>query len=193
MLTCHCCPAHRYSSYNDALTSTGQHKNKADPPGGMSHWGLTSSASIKTRKEGIFFATWRITRLSRVKGIKNRKIWKKGIKFTYPGLVRKGRKSGSDTTVRTRGVVFRELWVPSLHSRLGCFSESDWRGWCTSPNDTCPPGADLTHYPVYYPFASTHMVNTQLLHVQMCIQNIANIFAGFWICAWWVFREIHEN
>ena len=29
MLTCHC-TAERYSSYNDALTSTGQHKNKAD-------------------------------------------------------------------------------------------------------------------------------------------------------------------
>ena len=81
MLTCHCCTAQRYSSYNDALTSTGQHKNKAD----------------------------------------------------------------------------------------------------------------LTHSPVYYPFASTHMVNTHLLHVQMCIQNIANIFAGFLIRAWWVFREIREH
>ena len=36
------------------------------------------------------------------------------------------------------------------------------------------------------------MVNTQLLHVQMCIQNIKNIFVGFLIRAW-VFREIHEN
>ena len=51
----------------------------------------------------------------------------------------KGRKSGSDTPVRTRSVVFRELWVPSLHPRLRCFSESDWREWCTGPNETCPP------------------------------------------------------
>ena len=27
-----------------------------------------------------------------------------------------------------------------LHPRLGCFSESDLRGWCTSPNETYPPG-----------------------------------------------------
>ena len=40
--------------------------------------------------------------------------------------------------------------------------------------------AGFTHSPVYDPFASTHMVNTQLL----CVQNvhaykISNIFAGF--------------
>ena len=35
------------------------------------------------------------------------------------------------------------------------------------------------------------MVNTQMS--QMCTQNIANIFAGFWIRAGWVLREIHEN
>ena len=28
MLTCHCCTAQRYSSYSDALTSTGQHKTR---------------------------------------------------------------------------------------------------------------------------------------------------------------------
>ena len=40
---------------------------------------------------------------------------------------------------------------------------------------------------VYYPFASTHMVNTQLQYVsRMCIQNIVNIFAGFWIRACWI-------
>ena len=28
---------------------------------------------------------------------------------------------------------------PRLHPRLGCFSESNLRGWCTSPNETYPP------------------------------------------------------
>ena len=42
------------------------------------------SASIKTRKKGIFFATRLVTRVYRIKGIENRKIWKKGIKFTDP-------------------------------------------------------------------------------------------------------------
>ena len=43
--------------------------------------------------------------------------------------------------------------------------------------------AGLTHSPVYYPFAST----------LMCIQNIANIFAGFWIHTCWILCEIREN
>ena len=35
----------------------------------------------------------------------------------------------------------------------------------------------LTHFPVYYPFASTHMVNTQLLHVRpKCAYKISQIF-----------------
>ena len=55
------------------------------------------------------------------KGVSNSQIPRTG-----PRTIRgKSRKSGSDTPVRTRGVVFRELWVPSLHPRLGCFSESD--------------------------------------------------------------------
>ena len=45
--------------------------------------------------------------------------------------------------------------------------------------------ADLRQTWVYYPFASTHMVNTQLLRVQNVHTNIANIFAGFWIRACW--------
>ena len=49
--------------------------------------------------------------------------------------------------------------------------------------------AGLRQTRVYYPFASTHIVKTQLLHVQ----NIANIFAGFWIRASWILREIREN
>ena len=49
--------------------------------------------------------------------------------FTGPRTIRgKGRKFGSDTPVRTHGIVFRELWVSSLHPRLGCFSGSDLRG-----------------------------------------------------------------
>ena len=28
---------------------------------------------------------------------------------------------------------------------------------------------------------------------KLCIQNIANIFTGFWIRACWILREIHEN
>ena len=31
------------------------------------------------------------------------------------------------------------------------------------------------------------------LHQHSCIQNIANIFAGFWIRTCWILREIHEN
>ena len=50
----------------------------------------------------------------------------------------------------------------------------------------------LTYSPVYYPFASTHMVNTQLLRVQN-VQNIANIFAGFWIRACWILHEFGKN
>ena len=52
--------------------------------------------------------------------------------------------------------------------------------------------AGLRQTRVYYPFASTHMVNTQLQYVsRMCIQNIVNIFAGFWIRACWIsaYRE----
>ena len=40
-----------------------------------------------------------------------------------------------------------------------------------------------------YPFASTHNSYVSKLF----IQNIANIFAGFWIRACWILREIHEN
>ena len=57
---------------------------------------------------------------------KKKKKKKRVSNSQIPRTIReKGRKSGSDTPVRTRGVVFRELWVSSLHPRLGCFSESD--------------------------------------------------------------------
>ena len=44
----------------------------------------------------------------------------------------------------------------------------------------------------------THLhQHTWLIHnsymSKMCIQNIANIFAGFWIRACWILREICEN
>ena len=46
----------------------------------------------------------------------------------------------------------------------------------------------LTHSPVYYPILHQH---TWAIHnsymSQMCIQIIANIFAGFWIPTCWVF------
>ena len=102
------------------------------PPGGGGGACLigacTSSASIKTRKKGIYFSTLRVNAHIALRISKTGKYGKKGTQIhRSPGQVRgKGRKkSGSDTPVRTRGVVFRELWVPSLHPRLGCFSESD--------------------------------------------------------------------
>ena len=49
----------------------------------------------------------------------------------------------------------------------------------------------FSHSPVYDPFASTLMVNSYVS--KMCIQNIANIFAGFWIRSCWILREIREN
>ena len=39
--------------------------------------------------------------------------------------------------------------------------------------------AGLTHSPVYYPFASTHMVNTQLLHVPNVHTKYRKYFRGF--------------
>ena len=39
--------------------------------------------------------------------------------------------------------------------------------------------AGLTHSPVYYPFASTHMVNTQLLLVQNVHTKYRKYFRGF--------------
>ena len=39
--------------------------------------------------------------------------------------------------------------------------------------------AGLTHSPVYYPFASTHMVNTQLLRVQNVHTKYHKYFPGF--------------
>ena len=39
--------------------------------------------------------------------------------------------------------------------------------------------AGLTHSPVYYPFASTHMVNTQLLHVPNVHTKCRKYFRGF--------------
>ena len=39
--------------------------------------------------------------------------------------------------------------------------------------------AGLTHSPVYYPFASTHMVNTQLLRVQNVHTKYCKLFRGF--------------
>ena len=39
--------------------------------------------------------------------------------------------------------------------------------------------AGLTHSPVYYPFGSTHMVNTQLLHVQNVHTKYRKYFRGF--------------
>ena len=39
--------------------------------------------------------------------------------------------------------------------------------------------AGLTHSPVYYPFASTHMVNTQLLLVQNVLTKYRKYFCGF--------------
>ena len=53
--------------------------------------------------------------------------------------------------------------------------------------------AGLTRSPVYCPFASAHMVITQLLHVENVHTEYANIFAGFWIRACWILRKIHEN
>ena len=38
--------------------------------------------------------------------------------------------------------------------------------------------AGLTHSPVYYPFASTHMVNTQLLHVPNVHTKYCKYFRG---------------
>ena len=73
---------------------------------------------------------------------------------TGPRTIRgKGRKFGSDTPVRTHGVVFRELWVSLLYPRLGCFSESDLRGWCTGPNETCPPPPPPAHSPLNFDMA----------------------------------------
>ena len=54
--------------------------------------------------------------------------------------------------------------------------------------------ADLRQTWVYYPFASTHMVNTQLLRVQNVHNKIsANIFAGFEFAQLLKNREIREN
>ena len=39
--------------------------------------------------------------------------------------------------------------------------------------------AGLTHSPVYYPFASTHMVNTQLLRVQHVHTKYRKYVRGF--------------
>ena len=61
---------------------------------------------------------------------------------TGPRIIRrKGRKFWSYTPGRMHGVVFRELWVLSLHPRLGCFSESDLRG-------DLPPGTPPL--PIYF-------------------------------------------
>ena len=109
----------------------------------------TSSVQIKKRVKRVSFSPPGAC-VYRVKWIENRKIWKKKYQiYRSPGQG-KGRKFGSDTPVHTHGVVFRELWVSSLHPRLGCFSERDLRGWCTGPNETCPPPP--VFYPVYVPY-----------------------------------------
>ena len=53
--------------------------------------------------------------------------------------------------------------------------------------------ADLRQTRVYYPFALKHMVNTQLLRVQNAHTKYRKYFAGFWIRACWILREIREN
>ena len=42
-------------------------------------------------------------------------------------------------------------------------------------------------------FASNHTWSIYNYMSKLCIQNIANIFTGFWIRACWILREIHEN
>ena len=44
--------------------------------------------------------------------------------------------------------------------------------------------ADLRQTWIYYPLASTHMVNTQLLRVQNVHTKYRKYFRGFWIRAW---------
>ena len=46
---------------------------------------------------------------------------------------------------------------------------------------------------VYYPFASTHWSVHNSYMSKMCIQNITNIYAGFWIRACWSLRKIHKK
>ena len=55
--------------------------------------------------------------------------------------------------------------------------------------------ADLgqTRVLVYYPFASTHMVNTQLLRVQNVHTKYHKYFCGFFNSRLLNLREIHEN
>ena len=53
--------------------------------------------------------------------------------------------------------------------------------------------AGLRQTRVYYPFASTHMVNTQLLRVQNVHTKYRKYFRGFLNSRLLNFREIHEN
>ena len=53
--------------------------------------------------------------------------------------------------------------------------------------------AGLTHSPVYYPFASTHMVNTQLLRVQNVHTKYHKYFRWFLNSRLLNLREICEN
>ena len=84
------------------------------------------------RKKGLFHHLARNARIAlRVSktGKCEKRVSNSQIPRTGPRTIRgKGRKFGSDTPVRTHSVVFRELWVSSLHPRLGCFSESDLQG-----------------------------------------------------------------
>ena len=53
--------------------------------------------------------------------------------------------------------------------------------------------AGLRQTRVYYPFASTHMVNTQILRVQNVHTKYRNYFRGFLNSRLLNFREIREN
>ena len=133
-------------------------------------------------------------------GKQGKRVSNSQIPRTGPRTIRgKGRKFGSDTPVYTHGVVFRELWVSLLHPRLGCFSESDLRGWCTGPNETCPPPPPPGHSPLNFdmavpPLKGFHLIQWFSLSISYIVVHTSHVISfilAFMI--WFMFRTLQTK
>ena len=86
------------------------------------------------------------------------------------------------------------MHIVNIHNSLIQWSNDTFTDLYKQSSGQHKNKAGLTHAPVYYPFASTHMVNTTHTMSKKCAYKISQIFLRvFWIRVRWILREIHEK
>ena len=76
----------------------------------------------------------------------------------------------------THGVMFRELWVSSLHPRLGCFSGSDYEDDVQAPIRHAPPPHRDFSIVLFSQYNSSSFYSAILLQYHSVLPNVLQYF-----------------